>query len=189
MERFQAPPPRHTIQTQTAPAVTAADEVVQANPLLRIRGWVWDTGVLGLAFGVPMSMLFAADTAAGLGEVALALLMVPAVCVAMGALSGLLGGVALRVLRARVPAALGLLLATLAANLPWLYLTVTEAGSLATVMTWLPLWILAVTVSIPVSAVRRSRGASASRWNLAAGLLVGVLAVAARLLAAQLGVL
>ena len=184
MERFQQPPRRATSTDQRHRADEPLQEAAAANPLDRIRGWVWDVGLFGLTFGLPMAAYFAIDTGALLQAV-----MVPFFCAMMGALSGLLGGTALRLLRRRVPAGLGLLLATLAANLPWLYTAIAEAGSLATVMTWVPLWIVAITVTIPVSAVQRGQGRSAARWNLAAGLLIGLSAAALRLAGTMLGLI
>lgn len=193
MERFQQPPRQRAEQAtpprQDAATAENAASAATVNPLSRIQGWVSDMGLFGLAFGVPMGILFALDTTNTIGAGLLAALSVPPACALMGALSGLLGGIALRLLRGRVPAGPGLMLAALAANLPWIYIAVADAGSLATVLSWLLLWMLAVTASIPVSAVRRSQGRSSARWNIGAGLLIGLAAVAVRLAAMQLGII
>ena len=64
---------------------------------------------------------------------------------------------------------------------------VEKGSSVPKAMTWLPIWALTIALTIPVTAVKRSRQENPARWNLSLGLLGGLVVLILRLIAIQQG--
>ncbi|MEL6346733.1 MAG: hypothetical protein AAFV53_26705 [Myxococcota bacterium] len=188
--RQKTPERSQTVTSEAASSTAPQTATASANPLNNVMGWVIDMALFGFGFGLPSSIVFAADVFAadGIQAAIFGGMMLPFLCAVMGALSGMLVGAALRLLRRRVPAVLGLMLATIAANLPWLSLFLEDGASTATLLTWIPVWIIAVAITIPVSAIRRSQTNNAIGWNVRVGVVIGLVSLALRFIGMWAGV-
>jgi hypothetical protein len=155
------------------------------NPLASIGRWVKDIALFGAGAGSLVGLNAALINVGGPFDWATNLLIGTAIGIPImaleGAMSGLAAGAVLKLLRGRVPAALGLGLASIAAAVgasAWMFLDLDI--NLAHWLTWTPIWALGVACMIPVTAVRRVQNRATVGWILKAGFATGILMTIAR---------
>lgn len=166
------------VTTPTLEELMAAHE--GRHPMGRVRDWMVDFGVLGAVTGLVAAvthMLFVAGVP--LSTSWPVVLATPMLLGFAATLAGAVAGGALRALRGKVSAAIGVFLAAMAVNMVGSFITVAMPWDRITSATIIegkaaPL-SLAVLLLIPLVAVLRSRRQSTFPWLMAAGALAGVL--------------
>ena len=153
-----------------------------APALGRMRTWMWDFACFGAIAGLAHASMLLIQSRGG-ADLAM-FIFLPLFTTIQGILVGATIGATLRVLRGRVPAAIGVATATLAAvmasTLPGLMVGV-EMLEPARFVRGLPMTI-AVMAMVPLLAVFRAQQKPTMRWVLLVGAVAGALIVPASML-------
>ena len=167
-----------TLQTPTTSALLRSAHD-QRHPMGRVRDWMLDFGILGAMTGLAAAVTHILSGGLTLSAGWSILMVTPLLLGLAATLAGAVAGGALRALRGKVSAVVGVLIAGMGVNfvgsmitlaLPWDRLATAsiiagKAGPLS----------LAVLLLIPVVAVLRWREQSTLPWLVLAGALAGML--------------
>ena len=174
-----------TLPTATATTTSSAtpEDLLQAHddrpPMGRVGEWMGDFGFLGAVTGLVAAITYVATGAAPVVAGVSTLVATPILLGFAATLAGAVAGGVLRVLRGKVPAVLGVLIAGMGVNLVGSLITVSlpwhRLASASIIEGNAAPLSLAVLLLIPVVAVLRWRKQSPLPWLTVAGALAGLL--------------
>ena len=148
-------------------------------PMGRVRDWMVDVGLLGAVTGLMAAITHAATGAAPFAAGLPIIILTPFMLCFAATLAGAVAGVLLRVLRGKVPAVVGVLIAGMGVNLVGSLITVSlpwhRLASASIIEGKAAPLSLAVLLMIPVIAVLRWRKQPTLPWLTMAGVLAGLL--------------
>ena len=169
--------------TATATSSATPEDLLQAHddrpPMGRVGEWMGDFGFLGAVTGLVAAITYVATGAAPVVAGVSTLVATPILLGFAATLAGAVAGGVLRVLRGKVPAVLGVLIAGMGVNLVGSLITVSlpwhRLASASIIEGNAAPLSLAVLLLIPVVAVLRWRKQSPLPWLTVAGALAGLL--------------